>query len=62
MLTIYCQSRKEVAMKARLANKILLGSEKNKNRYWLNRVVKAALGWKEDQRVAKALHVYHRKK
>ena len=48
-------------MKARLANKILLGSEK-KNRYWLNRVVKAALGWKEDQRVAKALHVYHCKK
>ena len=27
-----------------------------------NLVVKAALGWKEDQRVAKALHVYHRKK
>lgn len=34
-------------MKARLANKILLGSEKKKNRYWLNRVVKAALGWKK---------------
>ena len=49
-------------MKARLANKILLGSEKKKNRYWLNRVVKAGLGWKEDQRVAKALHIYHRKK
>ena len=48
-------------MKARLANKILLSSEK-KNRYWLNKVVKATLGWKEDQKVAKALHVYHRKK
>lgn len=48
-------------MKARLANKILLGSEKKKYRYWLNRVIKAALGWKEDQRVTKALHVYHRK-
>ena len=30
-------------MNARLANKILLGSEKKKNRYWLNRVVKAAI-------------------
>lgn len=30
-------------MKARLAKKILLGSEKKKNRYWLNRVIKAAL-------------------
>lgn len=49
-------------MKARLANKILLGSEKKKNKYWLSRVVKAVLGWKEDQRVAKALSIYHRKK
>lgn len=49
-------------MKARLANKILLGSEKKKNRYWLNRVIKAALGWKEDQRVAKARRIYHHKK
>ncbi len=49
-------------MKARLANKILLGSEKKKNRYWMNRVVKAVLGWKEDQRVKKALRIYHRKK
>lgn len=49
-------------MKARLASKILLGSEKKKNRYWLSRVVKAALGWKEDQRVVKALSIYHRKK
>ena len=30
-------------MKARLANKILLGSEKKKNRYWLNRVVKLVM-------------------
>lgn len=48
-------------MKARLANKILLGRYKNKNLYWINRVVKASLGWKEDQRVAKALRIYHRK-
>jgi hypothetical protein len=49
-------------MKARLANKILLGSEKKKNIYWLNRVVKAALGWKKDQRVEEARRVYLRKK
>lgn len=49
-------------MKARQAKKILLGSEKKKNRYWLNRVVKAALGWKEDKRVAKAHNIYLRKK
>ena len=49
-------------MKARLANKILLGSEKKKNIYWKSRIIKAALGWKEDQRVEKALHIYHRKK
>ena len=47
-------------MKARLANKILLGRYKNKNLYWINRVVKASFGWKEDHRVVKALRTYHR--
>ena len=32
-------------MKARLAKKILLGSEKKK-RYWTKRVIKASFGWK----------------
>lgn len=49
-------------MKVRLAKKILLGSEGKKNLYWLKRVVKAAFGWKEDHRVVKALHIYHRKR
>lgn len=49
-------------MKVRLAKKILLGRYKNKNLYWINRVVKASFGLKEDQRVAKALRIYHRKK
>lgn len=39
-------------MKARLAKKILLGSEKKK-RYWTKRVIKASFGWKEDHRVVK---------
>lgn len=39
-------------MKARLAKKILLGSEKEK-RYWTKRVIKASFGWKEDHRVVK---------
>lgn len=47
-------------MKARLARKILLGSEKK--RYWLKRVIKASFGWKEDHRVVKALQIYHRKR
>lgn len=48
-------------MKARLARKILPGSEKKK-RYWTKRVIEASLGWKEDHRVVKALQIYHRKR
>lgn len=48
-------------MKARLAKKILLGSEKKK-RYWTKRVIKASFGWKEDHRVVKALQIYQRKR
>lgn len=40
-------------MKARLAKKILLGTDKKK-RYWLKR--------KEDHRVVKALQIYLRKR
>lgn len=49
-------------MKTRLAKKILLGATDKKNQYWLKRVIKTSFGWKEDQRVKKALRVYHRKK
>lgn len=55
-------------MKARLAKKILLSSEKKyflgsekKKRYWIKRVIKASFGWKEDHRVVKALQIFHRK-
>lgn len=49
-------------MKTRLAKKILLGRYKKKNIYWIIRVVHSTLGYYEDQRVAKALSIYHRKK
>lgn len=49
-------------MKTRLAKKILLGRYKKKNIYWIIRVFHSTLGYHEDQRVAKALRIYHRKK
>jgi hypothetical protein len=49
-------------MKTRLAKKILLGPDKGKNGYWLKRVIRAAMDWKEDHRVANALRIYHRKR
>lgn len=49
-------------MKARFVKKILPGPGKGKNLYWLERVIKASFGWKEDHRVVKALQIYHRKR
>lgn len=49
-------------MKVRLAKKILLGRYKNKNIYWITKVVHNSLDWKEDHRVVKALQIYHRKR
>lgn len=49
-------------MKARQAKKILLGRYKNKNIYWISRVVHNALDWKDDHRVINALRIYHRKR
>lgn len=46
-------------MKARLAKKILFGSNEG---YWLERIVRAAIDEKEDHRVVKALQIYHRKR
>ena len=49
-------------MKARLAKKILFGPDKGKNEYWSERVIRAALNWKEDYRVTNALRIYLRKR
>lgn len=46
-------------MKVRLAKKILFGSNDG---YWLERIVRVAIDDKEDHRVVKALHIYHRKR
>lgn len=49
-------------MKARLAKKILFVPDKGKNEYWSERVIRAAIDWKDDHRVIKALQIYHRKR
>ena len=49
-------------MKVRLAKKILFGIDKSKNEYWTERVIRAAIDWKDDHRVIKALQIYHRKR
>ena len=46
-------------MKARLAKKILFGSNEG---YWLERIIRVAVDKKEDHRVMKALHIYLRKR
>ena len=47
-------------MKTRLAKKILFGPDKGKNKYWSERIIRAAIDWKDDHRVIKALRIYHR--
>lgn len=49
-------------MKARLAKKILFGPDKGKNEYWSERIIRAAIDWKDDHRVINALRIYHRKR
>lgn len=49
-------------MRTRFVKKILHGPDKGKNMYWLKRVIGTSLGWLDDHRVVKALHIYHRKR
>lgn len=46
-------------MKVRLAKKILFGSNEG---YWLERIIKSAIDWKDDHRVTKAFQIYFRKR